>query len=142
MPRALKKFHEFNDLAGCVIQKVARKTGTLVGVYNSGQAGLEDDPSCAWMTVCEVHNTLVGHPNLKLALGHSVDPEIWCEWCRARANRYVLDESPEPFSLDDFLKNNENLPEDDKQDVRDLDVGETMNLGGGAAAEFTIKRVA
>jgi len=142
MPRRTTKEYGFNDLAGCVVQKKSRKTGTLVGVYNSGQAGMEDDPSCAWMTVCEVHSTLVGHSSLKLALGHSGDPEIWCEFCRARENRYTLDESTEPFSFNEFLKDNMTLPEDDKQGICDLDVGESMKLGGGAAAEFTIKRVA
>lgn len=142
MPRALKKFYEFNDLAGCVVQKKTHVTGTLVGVYNSDQSGMESDSSCTWMTVCEVHSTLVGHSSLKRALSHSSHPEGWCSFCRARDQRYVLDGNPKSFSLDDFLKNNENLHEGDKEYICDLKVGEAMQLGGGAAAEFNIKRVA
>lgn len=141
-PRGTKEYH-FNHVAGCVIQKKSRVTGTLVGVYHSGQAGLDDDPSCAWMTVCEEHHTLVGHSSLKAAQSWSSDPCGWCHYCRARKQTYILDEDPlsEAFPLDDFLKNNEDLGEGDKEDVVALGVGESMKLGGGAAAEFTIKRV-
>lgn len=146
MARSSTKTYNFNGISGCVVQKKSRQTGTLVGVYNSEQSEVGDvgDSSTAWMTVCEEHNVLVGHSSLKLALYHSSDPEGWCESCRARGHQYVLDEDPltEAFSFNDFIKNNESLPEDDKEGVRDLDIGESMKLGGGAAAEFTIKRVA
>lgn len=142
MTARVSKQYDFNGLAGCVIQKKARATGSLVGVYNSEQSAVGDsDPSCAWMTVCEVHNTLVGHASLKLAMGWSVDPTGWCQFCRARNNRYTLDTDPKNFDLNDFLKNNEGLGEGDKEDILRLDVGESLQLGGGAAAEFTLKRV-
>jgi hypothetical protein len=138
----VRKNYGFNGLAGCVVQRKARTTGTLVGVYNSEQAGLEQDSSCVWMTVCEAHNTLVGHASLQLAMGHAVDPEGWCQFCRLRNNRYILvDDAPNPFSFDDLLKQNESLRECDKEDIANLDVGESLLLGGGAAAEFTIQRV-
>lgn len=142
MARTTKKAYNFNSLAGCVTQKKSRMTGTLVGVYNSEQSGLEDDPSCAWMTVCEKHHVLVGHPSLRLALDHSSHPEEWCEDCEARHYMYVMDEESEPFTYANFLENNENLCEGDKTCIRDLAVGKTVTVGGGACAESTLRRVA
>jgi len=153
MARLTTKQYNFNGLAGCVTQKKARRTGTLVGVYNSEQSEVGDvgDPLTAWMTVCEEHGMLVGHSSLKLALSHSSDPEGWCEDCRARNNWYVLDNGTEAFSFNDFFKN-ENLPvlvrtvrseevtEDDMEGVRDLEVGESLKVGIGGT-EFTITRV-
>lgn len=137
-----RKQYDFNGLAGCVVQKKSRVTGTLVGVYNSGQAGLEDDPSCSWATVCEEHNTLICHPSLKLALSHSADPEGWCQFCRSRNNRYVTNDCPEPFTLNEFLRaNSEGLGPGDMEDVQKLDVGQELTLGGGAAATTILRRV-
>lgn len=140
--RLYRKQYAFNGLAGCVVQKRSRITGALVGVYNSEQAGLEDDPSCAWMTVCESHGTLVGHASLRLARDHSADPEGWCQFCRARNNTYVIDDEPQDvFSLNDFLKNNEGLSEGDKENILALEVGGSVTFGGGAAAEFVVRRM-
>lgn len=137
----MSKKYSFNDLAGCVVQRKARQTGTLVGVYNSEQAGLDDDPACSWSCVCEFHSTLVGHSSLKKALGWSVEPESWCEFCRARDQKYVTDEATEPFTFNDFWKNNEGLSPRDQQDVAKMEVNETLTLGGGATAETIIRRV-
>lgn len=135
--------YDFAGMAGCVVQRRAQQTGTLVGVYNSEQAGLEDDMSCAWMTVCEVHGVLVGHTSMRNAISWAADPASWCEWCRARNNVYIVaDDEAETFTLTDFLSNNSNLDEADKQDVRDLKIDQTTRLGGGAAAEMLIRRVA
>lgn len=102
--------YDFAGLAGCVVQRRSQQTGTLVGVYNSEQSGLEDDMSCAWMTVCEVHGVLVGHTSMRTAVSWAADPARWCEWCRARHNQYVVvdDEGSGPFTLIDFLSRNDN----------------------------------
>lgn len=57
---------------------------------------------------------------------------------------YVLDDDPdtEAFTLEDFLSNNEGLDDTEKDQVTNLKVGESYLLGGGAAAEFTIRRIA
>lgn len=78
----MSKQYSFNGLAGCVAQMKVRQTDTLVGIYHGPQAGMEEDPSIPWQTVCEVHNTLVGHPTLALARSHASDPKGWCEECR------------------------------------------------------------
>lgn len=82
MPRQTRKEYGFNGLVGCVSQAKSRVTGTLVGVYHAGQAGMEDDPETPWATVCEEHNTLVCHPTLALAKVHAPDPTVWCDGCR------------------------------------------------------------
>ena len=46
------KQYSFNGLAGCVQQRKARQTETLVGVYHGEQAGMGD----GWFTVCEEHS--------------------------------------------------------------------------------------
>jgi hypothetical protein len=73
----------FNNLAGCVSQSRSRITGTLVGIYHGEQSGMESDPDVPWVTVCEAHNTLVGHPSLRLARHHAPDPTGWCQDCQA-----------------------------------------------------------
>ena len=74
--------YSFNDLAGCVEQRRARETGTLVGLYHGEQSGMEDDPEHPCVTVCEAHHTLVAHPTLALARSHMPAPTGWCEECR------------------------------------------------------------
>lgn len=85
------KHYSHNDLAGCVQQRRAQQTGTLVGVYHAAQAGLEDDPSLPWATVCEVHGNLVCHSTLALARWHAVDPQGWCEDCRNEVANKVME---------------------------------------------------
>ena len=82
VPKRGPKFYAFNGLAGCVVQRKSRKTGTTVGIYQANQAGMESDPESPWATVCEVHHTLVCHTSLKLAFHHAPDPTGWCEDCR------------------------------------------------------------
>ncbi len=76
------KQYDHNGLAGCVEQRRNRITGFMVGVYHCVQAGMEDDPTIPWATVCEEHNMLVCHPTLALARSHAADPQGWCEDCR------------------------------------------------------------
>ena len=72
--------YSHNGNAGCVQQRRARQTGTLVGVYHGLQSGLERD---GWITLCEEHHNLVAHPSLALARAHAADPLGWCEDCRS-----------------------------------------------------------
>lgn len=78
----IKKQYAFNDLAGCVVQRVSRKTRTLVGLYASMQAEMESDPELPWSTVCEPHHTLVSHETLAAAMATLPDPTNWCDECR------------------------------------------------------------
>lgn len=55
--------------------------------------------------------------------------------------RYTADESNATFSLDEFERNNEGLPEEDKLAVAGLMVGQSVVLGGGACATTTIRRI-
>lgn len=90
----MKSYH-FNGLTGCVVQRKARSTGTLVGLYNGEQADLDTDGGTApWSTVCEVHGTVISHSSRKLAESHLSSPQDWCEDCGGRtipmADRDVL----------------------------------------------------
>jgi hypothetical protein len=72
---------ERRSRAGCIQLRRARSTGTLVGVYRAGEAGLEDEPGYPWATVCEEHATLIVHETRALAVSHAAAPEGWCEEC-------------------------------------------------------------
>lgn len=61
------------------------RRGELCGLYQAAEAGIEDDPTVPWATVCEVHSAVVLHPTRELADAHLVDPAGWCEKCRGVA---------------------------------------------------------
>lgn len=73
--------YEFNGLAGCVVQRMSRRTGYQVGLYKADQAGM-DPESGTWATVCEKHSTICNHESLALARSHLGDPTTWCELCQ------------------------------------------------------------
>lgn len=73
--------YDFNSLAGCVIQRRSRISGTLVGLYQAEQAGLDPEAG-RWVTVCEDHATCVNHATLAAARAHLPDPTMWCDPCR------------------------------------------------------------
>ncbi|WP_199031318.1 hypothetical protein [Ralstonia sp. ASV6] len=75
--------YDFNGLAGCVIQSRSRITGTLAGLYQADQAGLDPDAG-PWATVCEDHSTCINHDTLRLARAHLPDPSMWCDDCREK----------------------------------------------------------
>lgn len=80
-PKNMRQY-SFKGLAGCVTQTKSRRTGTLVGIYHGLQSGLEADPECPWVTVCEAHGCLVSHGSLRLAKMSAPAPDDWCEDCR------------------------------------------------------------
>jgi hypothetical protein len=79
MGRKTKKYYSFNGLAGCVIQKTARRTKTLVGLYEGNQSGIGED--MLWFTVCEKHHSCVGHYSMYSAQMSMSKPDDWCEVC-------------------------------------------------------------
>src|SRR5262249_23298229 len=88
-PMKPAKQYTHNGLSGCVSQAIARETGTLVGVYHAGQAGMDNDPLTPWFTVCEEHHYLVGHPSLRLARQWAPAPSEWWERCWMLARQGV-----------------------------------------------------
>ncbi len=77
----MPKEYSFNGLAGCVVQRKARQTKLLVGLYQAEQAGMESDSETPWATVCETHGSIVCHPTFQIAQSHLSDPVGWCEVC-------------------------------------------------------------
>jgi hypothetical protein len=77
--------YDFNGLAGCVIQRRSRISGTLAGLYQAEQAGLDPEAG-RWVTVCEDHAACVNHATLAAARAHLPDPTMWCETCREAAD--------------------------------------------------------
>ena len=72
-------------LAGCVSLQRSNQTGTIVGVYNNQQAGV--DNSEPWSTVCEDHGFRCFHSTLKDARHAATDPLGWCEKCQAKEEK-------------------------------------------------------
>jgi hypothetical protein len=57
-----------------------------------------------------------------------------------RRARYSLDGGA-PFTLHEFLTDNPDLSDVERARVRSLQIGATLTLGGGAAAEFELTRL-
>lgn len=70
--------------AGILLFRKSRKTGTNVGLYRAEEAGMESDPATPYVTVCEEHNTLVGHATRGEAVKCMSDPTLWCEPCQEK----------------------------------------------------------
>ncbi|WP_247391731.1 hypothetical protein [Ralstonia pseudosolanacearum] len=73
--------YDFNGLAGCVEQRRSRLTGTLAGLYEAEQSGMDPEAG-RWVTVCEDHSSCVNHATLAAARAHLADPSMWCDACR------------------------------------------------------------
>lgn len=76
-------YAETADNAGLVVTRRSPKTGQLVSLYRSVEAGIEDDPATPWATLCETHTSVVCHTTRELALHHLADPTGWCQPCHA-----------------------------------------------------------
>lgn len=58
---------------------------------------------------------------------------------------FLMDDDPEPFTLEDFMSINAETMDSDDADIKQiaaLKVGESCEIGGGAWASFTIRRIA
>jgi hypothetical protein len=67
--------------AGAVASRVNRMTRTTITLYNSVEAGLENDPEGKWSTVCENHGAIVSHATRAYAASAMSCPD-WCDDCR------------------------------------------------------------
>ena len=74
--------------AGCVQLRRSKRTGTMVGIYHTAQAEMDDDPKNPWVTVCEDHGTFCTHAALRDAREHAPDVD-WCEACQKKLERGV-----------------------------------------------------
>jgi len=63
--------------------------------------------------------------------------------CGTQTNLYTIDESDESWTLDQIVRANEpeTFSAEDLERLKALEVGGSIQFGGGAWAEFTIKRV-
>jgi hypothetical protein len=84
LQEAAKAFPEalWAPLAGLVESRLNRITKTRIALYDVLKAGIDSDPELPWVTICEDHGDLVGHPSLTLARSHMAVPE-WCSKCSA-----------------------------------------------------------
>ena len=54
---------------------------------------------------------------------------------------YQIDDNEESTTLEEFLADNQNLDPEDVEKIKSLNVEETGHFGGGAWAEWKIRRV-
>jgi hypothetical protein len=73
------KIYSENNLKGLVSQNRNTNSKTLISIYNSKQAGL--DNTHKWSVVCEEHSQTLGCKALHLAKVHSMYPD-WCPECK------------------------------------------------------------
>lgn len=71
-----------NGIAGLRLQRRNRTTGTLVGLYDGGPAGLDTEGG-RWQTVCEEHGSICSHDTYAVAADFLSHPAEWCEDCQA-----------------------------------------------------------
>lgn len=73
---------EMPNYAGLRQYRRARSTGTLVGLYNGDEAGMDtssgDQP---WSLVCEPHGFVSSFETIRSARSFASCPEQWCEVC-------------------------------------------------------------
>lgn len=77
----VRRQYGYDGLAGCVSRHRSRQTGTLIGIYNAEQAGLDSEGDANWYTLCEDHGESIAHRTLHLAKDFSAVPAEWCEAC-------------------------------------------------------------
>lgn len=79
-------------LPGCVKRVILNETDQRVGLYHTERLGflqgllasaLKDAPG-PWVTVCERHYQMAGHPSQEVAEGKLLLPSSWCKSCAAQ----------------------------------------------------------
>lgn len=91
--KGFSKYYNRDGYSGCVSRRRSRDTGTLVGVYNAVQAGMDPTHGCTWYTVCEDHGSVIGHETLSVANYHAPVPSEWCEDCMEKQKEKECDSS-------------------------------------------------
>jgi hypothetical protein len=69
--------------AGRVECRRNRVTGTMVGLYHTARADMDED-SGKWSAVCEDHGSILSCDTLRQARGFMTDVADWCEDCREK----------------------------------------------------------
>lgn len=74
-----------------------RQTGTQVTVGHAHDVGLEYEPNyLVYYTICEDHDSIVGHETKSLANSHASVPAEWCDCCaELLAERETNDAAPQ-----------------------------------------------
>jgi len=78
---------EQSERAGCVALRKCNASGTVVGIYRSVEAGIEDDPTTPWSLICEDHGAVICIETIDLARQHAAWPG-WCADCCPALERY------------------------------------------------------
>ena len=119
------------------------------GVYGSGQSGAG---GAGGQTDAEVASSLGTSLLIAVAATAAIAGGLYWYHVKtggksaARANPsemvlYQINDEEESVTLQEFLADNQNLDPEDVERIRSLDVGETGHFGGGAFAEWKIRRV-
>jgi hypothetical protein len=95
-----KSYPQTMNNAGLVFTNRVRETGTLVSLYRSAEAGIEDDPSLPYTTMCEAHGGCVCHANKTLAMGWVAHPLTWCEGCQHAAGMILFHEGDRVYYME------------------------------------------
>lgn len=119
------------------------------GVYGSGQSGAG---GTGGQTDAEVASSLGTSLLIAVAATAAIAGGLYWYHVKttgkseARANPsemvlYQINDEEESVTLQEFLADNRELDPEDVEKIRSLDVGETGHFGGGAFAEWKIRRV-
>lgn len=88
MPRNIAPaVYNFDEQAGCVVRGKNRMTGSIIGLYQATQAGL-DDSKGNWVVKCDTHGPMLSFTSALHAKMSISDPTEWCAECKeAMKNR-------------------------------------------------------
>ena len=73
---------ETADNLGLIRTVRNRKSGFLISLYHSDEAGIEDDLSLPYSLVCEEHDTCICFSAKRTAAAFLAHPEEWCADCQ------------------------------------------------------------
>jgi len=93
-----RKPHNISGRAGCISLRRVHETGTTVGVYACEESGIDGGDGNPYVTVCELHGSVVGHENRADALYQGASPRSWCEACQK-----IGETKPEPNTIPEIL---------------------------------------
>lgn len=80
-PRKAKKQYSFNNIPGCVDQRINKKTKLIIGLYRADQANM-DNQRGQWVAKCETHGSTMVYETLSEAREQILMPSFWCSDCR------------------------------------------------------------
>lgn len=78
-----------------IVTRRVQQTKTCVTIGPADELGLDDgDGEMNWYTLCDRHDTCIGHRTRQLAYYHAPVPNEWCEFCAGTEDWCAVHDEP------------------------------------------------